>query len=85
MERETAIRLLQALIHAGYGLQMPITNTHLQATALDKLRFDQALLDKVLAFAGEKRWIDRAIAGHTVITKIGEAAAAQPVTDNRVN
>jgi hypothetical protein len=85
MERETAIKLLQALIREGYGLQMPITNTHVRATGLNKLRLDQALLDQVLAFAGEKRWIDRAIAGHTVVTKIGEAAAAQSATDNRPN
>jgi hypothetical protein len=85
MDRETAIKLLKVLIHEGYGLQMPITNTHVQVTGLNKLRLDQALLDQVLAFAREKRWIDRAIAGHTVVTKIGEAAASQPATDNRAN
>jgi hypothetical protein len=83
MERETAIRLLQALLNAGYGLQMPITNTQLQAIALKELRLEKGPLDHVLTFAGKHRWIDHAIAGHTIITKIGEAAAAQPASNNR--
>jgi hypothetical protein len=75
MERETAMRLLQALINAGYGLQMPITITQVRVIALKQLRLNEALFNQVVAFAGKQRWMDHSIAGHIVITKIGEAAA----------
>lgn len=78
MERETATKLMQALLNAGYGLQMPITKTQLRDIALKQLQLDEVVLDQVLAFADKQRWINHAIAGHVIITKTGEAAAAQP-------